>query len=132
MFLAGSRVGIDFHGCITDNPEYFKKLILNIQNNGGSVFIITGCGTKSEEIERTLAWIYNLKICIPIQNIIFTGAMGYTANFEWTDSKLKFCYENQINYLIDNDKKFLEGANLLRVMPILYKDTKFIIFKREV
>ena len=109
------KIGIDFHGVISQNPEYFKELAHELIHRGHEVHIITG--GPCQKIEQTLK---EMEFC-------YTQAFAILDHYEemgmvqhcndgsfhiddelWDSAKAKYCQDYNINLHIDDSKIYLQ------------------------
>ena len=48
------KIGLDLHGVISDQPEFFKQLMRSLRNQSWEVHIITGGSIEKVEQEHQL------------------------------------------------------------------------------
>lgn len=104
------RLGLDFHGVIDDDPEYFSILSNQIINEGGEVHILTGSRDTPEfrNILDTLKIKYTHLFSISshheaIGTKVWEDEHGPWMNAEvWDRSKAEYCKENDIHLHFDD------------------------------
>jgi hypothetical protein len=128
---ANMKIGIDIHGTIDWDPEYWRKTIMLLQTLGHQIYIVSG--PTEEEIARRLE---NFRIepnDLYIESVVdFLTEKGtphwykddnfWTDNDSWFRAKFEICYERGIDVLIDNQGEYFK--------PQSSPDTKFILYQR--
>lgn len=103
------KIGLDFHGVITDNPEYFKAFCNEAIKRSHKVYIVSG--GPSEAIARFLKEqnikYHHLFAILDFYNakgkVIFYEDGGFRMDDElWDAAKAKYCVENHIDIHIDD------------------------------
>lgn len=121
------KIGLDYHGVIDKNIDYFSSFCTKAKKRGHLIFIITG-GPKVQ-VE------YNLRInkipydmCFAVSD--YYQAMGKVIQSEngnfmipnhlWNMAKGEFCRRNQINIHIDDSTQYLNWFST----PYCYYDLR--------
>lgn len=105
------KIGLDFHGVITERPQYFKAFCDEAIQRGHKIYIISG--GPSEAIARFLKnekiTYQHLFAILDFYNtkgkVIFYEDGGFRVDDElWDSAKGKYCEENNIDIHIDDSK----------------------------
>lgn len=111
--MATIKIGLDFHGVIDTNPEYFREFSSKARQRGWEIHVITGGPYK-----QVKAKLDNWQICY---NKIFAiydyyAAQHMVKNKEdgsftipselWNSIKAKYCQENKISIQIDDSHEY--------------------------
>lgn len=110
------KIGLDFHGVITDNPAYFKILADLAISRGDEIHIISG-GPQLTIIQFLNKW--GIKYTSVFAIVDYYDARGDVRFFEngefkvddklWNRAKAKYCKEHKIDIHIDDTLKYSEG-----------------------
>lgn len=113
------KLGLDFHGVITDNPEFFKMLADIVIASGGEVHIITGSRYKTLMQEFLDLGLKDIK-CTDIFSVsdyhINNGEKVDLTdpNFPkmdeelWDKTKADYCRRKGIDLMIDDSPHYGE------------------------
>ncbi len=121
------KIGLDFHGVITDNPEYFKAFCNEAAKRGHEIYIVSG--GPNEAIVRFLKdegiKYHRVFAILDFYNtqgkVIFFEDVGFRMDDElWDAAKGKYCAENHIDIHIDDSKIYKK-----------YFTTPYCQFKRD-
>ena len=103
------KIGIDFHGVINSNPDFFRSLLTLFVNDDYKIYIVSG-GPR-EYIEKYLKE-YNIPYseiwCIfdhfdaRNQVTFLPDGSFHVDNFLWDSAKGKYCRGNNISFQIDD------------------------------
>lgn len=103
------KIGVDFHGVINCNPQFFKVFCAHAAEQGFEIHIISG-GPR-ETIENFLAHYqikYNLIWCIfdhfnEQDKVLFLPDGSFHVEDElWDSAKAEYCRQNNICVMIDD------------------------------
>ena len=121
------KIGLDFHGVITDNPEYFKVFANEALRRGYEIHIISG-GPKAT-IEKFLQQ-WGIKYTDIFAIVDYYDARGCVTFYENGEfkvpdklcncAKAAYCDENGINIHIDDTMSYSEGFTT----PFCFYDVK--------
>ncbi len=110
------KIGLDFHGVITDNPEYFKGFAEEALARGHEIHVISG-GPKKTIAEFLKKW--GIKYSRVFTIIDFYDARGQVTFFEngefkvpaelWDSAKAKYCRDKHIDIHIDDTDRYSGG-----------------------
>lgn len=104
-----NKIGVDFHGVINCNPQFFKVFCAHAAEQGFEIHIISG-GPR-ETIENFLAHYqikYNLIWCIfdhfnEQNKVLFLPDGSFHVEDElWDSAKAEYCRQNNICVMIDD------------------------------
>ena len=110
------KIGLDFHGVITDNPAYFKVFANEALHRGHEVHIISG-GPQAT-IEKFLQeWgIQYTNIFAIVDYYDARGCVTFYENGEfkvpdklWNSAKASYCKKNGIDIHIDDTMSYSGG-----------------------
>jgi hypothetical protein len=126
------KIGIDVHGVIDTNPEFFSFLTNAFISSSGEVHIITG-GSWTESLISELnsygiKWTHHFSVYDYMLNnfkpiggeIIFPNGEKQIkfASSDWDKAKADYCKENNISLHIDDKSSYSQ-----------YFTTNFALFK---
>ncbi|MBO7556755.1 MAG: hypothetical protein J6T72_05120 [Alphaproteobacteria bacterium] len=107
------RVGMDFHGVITENPTFFRDFSALLFEKGHSVYIVSG-GPYS--VEKNFLDIWGVKyteIFSLLDHFARRGQVEYFANGNfkvpdclWNEEKGIYCRNNDISVHIDDTLQY--------------------------
>lgn len=110
------KIGLDFHGVITDNPAYFKELANLAIAKGYEIHVISG-GPQLTIIEFLNKW--EIKYTAVFAIVDFYDAQGQVSFFEngefkvrdslWNRAKAEYCERNKIDLHIDDTARYSQG-----------------------
>ena len=103
------RIGIDFHGVITEAPVFFRDFTALAIAKGHEIFIISG-GPHLVEEKFLKAWrIQYTEIFSLLDYFVSRGQVEYfdNGNFKvpdelWNKAKAQYCHEHNIDIQIDD------------------------------
>jgi len=107
--MANNKIGIDFHGVITADPELFKTFCQTIRKQGIKVYIISGgpfadvksCLTK-HGIEYDVIWaIYDYYEQKGTVKRFSDGTFQVPTKL-WNQAKAEYCQKEGITFHIDD------------------------------
>ena len=107
------KIGLDFHGVITDNPSYFAVFTQDALQRGYEIHIITG-GPASVVKQMLDDWKISYTTIFAILDFYeHLGQVKYFSNGEfkvektlWNTAKARYCAENGIDFHIDDSKVY--------------------------
>ena len=107
------RIGIDFHGVISENPAYFRDFSSAAYERGHTIYIISG-GPYSVEKGLLDMWgIRYTEIFSMLDYFARRGQVEYFANGNfkvpdclWDEIKGKYCRDNGIDIHIDDTLQY--------------------------
>ncbi|MFC1671302.1 hypothetical protein ACFL20_12995 [Spirochaetota bacterium] len=113
------KIGLDIHGVINTNPNFFVSLAKLIRDEGGEVHIVTG--TPFSEAEDELLsynngekwWDYFFSIDDElfekkVPHVIDKRGGRYYNDLEWNRAKGVYCSKNKIDIHIDDSERYKE------------------------
>ncbi len=109
------KIGLDFHGVITDNPEYFSRFTQEAIARGYEIHIITG--GPADVVQSMLDdWKIGYTTIFAILDFYnHLGKVKYFNNGEfkveetlWNTAKARYCEENHINFHIDDSVTYAQ------------------------
>ena len=110
------KLGLDFHGVITDNNNFFKLLASTIMATGGEVHIITGARydtfeRQCKELDVYVPYTnffsisdYHIDIGTPV-DLTDTGFPKMDTMI-WDKTKANYCREHGIDLMIDDSPHY--------------------------
>lgn len=110
------KIGLDFHGVITDNPEYFSRFSQAAILRGYEIHIISG-GPAAVVEKRLAEWnVVYTKIFAILDFYDLLGQVKFLSNgkFEidpklWDTAKARYCVEHQIDFHIDDTAEYAKS-----------------------
>jgi hypothetical protein len=109
------RIGLDFHGVINKNPEFFSDLTHNF--TVATICIVSGLPKKIlkqklSELKIYYDELYSITDDLLEKNVSFsidkrTGRPIFPDE-EWNSAKAKFCKEQKIDLMIDDNEEYLK------------------------
>ena len=109
------KIGLDFHGVITDNPEYFSLFTKDAIARGYEIHIITG--GPADVVQGMLnEWHISYTTIFAILDFYnHLGKVKYFDNGEfkveetlWNTAKARYCEENKISFHIDDSVTYAQ------------------------
>ena len=107
------RIGIDFHGVISENPTYFRDFSALAYERGHTIYIISG-GPYS--VEKSMLEVWGIKyteIFSMLDYFARRGQVEYFANGNfkvpdclWNEIKGTYCRDNKIDIHIDDTLQY--------------------------
>ena len=108
------KIGLDYHGVIDKNIDYFSLFCKTAKQRGHRIFIITG-GPKISVEENLKLNEIPYDMCFAILdyyiargNVLQNGEKLIIPDNLWNKAKADFCRRNKINIHIDDSIKYLE------------------------
>ena len=105
------KIGLDFHGVITDNPEYFKVFANEALRRGYEIHVISG----GPDIFAIVDY-YDARGCVTF----YENGEFKVPDKLWNCAKAAYCDENGINIHIDDTMSYSEGFTT----PFCFYDVK--------
>ena len=109
------KIGIDYHGVVTANPDFFAQFSSAALNSGHEILIISGGSKKDVEKylhEHNIAYsdIFSLLDYFNAKGLVtfYPDGSFFVQNELWNKAKAKYCLENDIAVHIDDS--MLYGA----------------------
>ncbi len=124
------KIGIDFHGVITDNDKMFRMFAQTIMMAGGEIHVITGA--RKEMYDKQCAeWAIDMpytKFFSISDYHIDKGTDVDLSNPDfpkmdtdiWDRAKAKYCADNEIDIMIDDSPHYGE-----------YFTTPYMLYRNE-
>lgn len=123
------KIGIDIHGTIDTDPEYFSKYIKMLRKQGIEIHIITGEKVSVEMIEQLREW--EIKYDHLFSIVDYYGALGtkiiwdkdnnpWIDKYLWDKAKSDYCRREKIDLHIDDSEIYGQ-----------YFTTPYFQFKKE-
>lgn len=107
------KIGLDFHGVITDRPEYFSAFSKAVKERGYELHIITGGPRKTVEDYLKSHNIYYTVVFAILDFYDAQGEVKYFSNGEfkvpdklWNSAKAEYCLSQGINIHIDDGTQY--------------------------
>lgn len=109
MAMTCKRIGLDFHGVLNSNPDFFKEFCAFAKSRGAQIYIISG-GPRETIIDflarRQISYdkIWCIFDYFAARNKVKFMADGsfYVEDKEWNSAKGEYCRQNKICLQIDN------------------------------
>lgn len=107
------KIGLDFHGVITDNPHYFSKFTQAAVARGYEIHIITG-GPALVVRKMLDDWQVSYTTVFAILDFYeLLGKVRHFSNGEfkvdkrlWNEAKARYCAEHKISFHIDDSPEY--------------------------
>ena len=119
------KIGLDFHGVITDNPTYFSKFTQEAITRGYEIHIITGGPADVVQVMLDEWKISYTTIFAILDFYNHLGQVKYFDNGEfkveetlWNTAKARYCEENGITFHIDDSVTYAQWFST----PFCYYD----------
>ena len=114
------KIGLDLHGVISDQPEFFKQLMRSLRNQSWEVHIITGGSIKKAEQElKKLDIVQGYEYTHLFSVLDYhiekgTRIVGWHPvllnpefpNEEWDKTKADYCREHEIGLHLDDSMAY--------------------------
>lgn len=121
------KIGLDFHGVITDNPEYFKHFTGLAVEKNYEIHVISG-GPMETIVDFLKRWgIHYTTIFAIVDYYDAKGCVTFFENGEfqvddklWDCAKAIYCDENNIDIHIDDTARYSDGFKT----PFCFYDIK--------
>lgn len=121
------KIGLDFHGVITDNPEFFRDFSAAALGKGHEVHVISG-GATPKLNDYLKAW--NIKHTGSFSLVEYfkkTGQIEFFGDGDfhvpdnlWDRAKAEYCRDNKISVQIDDTPRYKQFFTT----PFAYYDAK--------
>lgn len=108
------KIGIDYHGVIDRDPDYFREFSRELIRRGHEVHIVTGgpCGTVTETL-RKLRFCYTQSFAV-LDHYEAEGLVKHetdggfrVADELWNSAKAEYCRAQGIDLHIDDSLEYL-------------------------
>lgn len=123
------KIGLDIHGVISDNKEFFMKFIDMILYSGGEVHIMSGPTEENIKLELEIIGIpfksikrlkifsivdYHKKINTPMRRdekgnwhtVKQENGIWVQDSYVWDRTKADYCLKNKIDLMIDDSEAY--------------------------
>lgn len=114
--LAGEklRIGLDYHGVIDRDPDYFSVLSCQVINDGGEVHVLTGqrddndLRNKLDDLGISFTHLFSIiSHHESAKTRVWKDERGWWMDEEtWDRSKAAYCLEHGIHVHFDDSKKY--------------------------
>ena len=107
------KIGVDYHGVITSNPDFFKTFNSLAIKKGFEVYVVTG--GKAEEVKEYLnkhhipaSHIFSVLDYFQKRNLVTLSEDGlfHVPDILWDKAKANFCIKQQIDIHIDDSMTY--------------------------
>lgn len=109
------KIGIDYHGVISSDPEFFKKFTAAALKKNHSIVVLSGASVQDvkaylEAHQISFSSVYSLLDDFKNRGLVqfYEDGSFFVNNDIWNRAKAKFCFENKIDVHIDDS--MLYGA----------------------
>lgn len=109
------KIGVDYHGVISANPDFFQKFNALAIKQNIEVTIISGGDEKDVRLflldhDIQYSHIFSLLDYFKKQNMVtfYEDGSFFVSNDVWNKAKARYCFENNIDVHIDDS--MLYGA----------------------
>ena len=103
------KIGIDYHGVINANPDFFKDFCKQALNQKLEIFVISGGSRKDVETylkEHDILYsdIFSLLDYFKEKNMVtfYEDGSFFVPNDLWNRAKANYCFKNNIAVHIDD------------------------------
>lgn len=107
--MSAIKIGIDYHGVITANPQFFKEFNTLALEQGIEIFVLSGGFEKDiaefmqqKQIPYTFIWSLADYFNANKQLVYLPDGSFKVDNNLWNKAKADFCRQNGINFHIDD------------------------------
>ena len=107
--MSAIKIGIDYHGVITANPQFFKEFNTLALEQGIEIFVLSGGFEKDiaefmrqKQIPYTSIWSLTDYFNANKQLVYLPDGSFKVDNNLWNKAKADFCRQNGINFHIDD------------------------------
>lgn len=109
------KIGIDYHGVINANPEFFKKFTAAALKEKHDIVVLSGASLKDvesylKEHQISFSAVYSLLDDFKKRRLVefFEDGSFFVNNEIWNRAKAKYCFEHNVDVHIDDS--MLYGA----------------------
>ena len=109
------KIGLDFHGVITDNPQYFSDFTKEAVERGYEIHIITG---GPADVVKSMLDDWKISYTTIFAILDFYNHLGQVKYFDngefkveetlWNTAKARYCEENGISFHIDDSVTYAQ------------------------
>jgi len=138
------RIGLDLHGVIDKDPEFFVDLSNNMISNGNEVYVITGqeinddlftqlknCGMMGKNLIGSWRYFndilsvttYRKKQGVEIWHLDGRESQPMMDEHIWETTKAVLCFENKIDIMIDDSINYEKTFKNIDTHYIIYNDS---------
>lgn len=103
------KIGLDYHGVINDNPEYFSAFCAEVRKRGHLLYILTGGPADKVKVRLATAGIVYDGLFTIVDYYVARGNFHYMPDGSiyiedklWNRAKADFCRRHQIDVQIDD------------------------------
>ena len=131
MMMNNLKLGLDIHGVLDNNPEFFSTLSTAVVNSGGQVHIITG-ESMTKELKTRLLNFHPKKLqywthFFSIEEHLLEKEEKYTEldnklyfdKLKWDKAKADYCHAQEISMHVDDRQEYLKFFKT----PFLYYES---------
>lgn len=135
------KVGIDLHGVIDDNPEFFDIILSRMSLNDAEVHIVSG-PPKADIIAELVKLGFKKGVHYKDAHSVvdFLKESGikmwqdnrgrwWTNDDDWWDSKAKMCDKLSLKWMLDDKERYKPAFKNIKTEFVLYKDNFEITYK---
>ena len=109
------KIGIDYHGVINENPEFFKKFTAAALKEKHDIVVLSGASVHDVEAylkahQISFSAVYSLLDDFKKRGLVefYEDGSFFVNNEIWNRAKAKYCLENGVDVHIDDS--MLYGA----------------------
>lgn len=105
------KVGLDYHGVINSNPEYFRSFCIELLHRGHEVHVLSG-GPEDKvdwylnQLNIPYTQLFTIMDCYKMLGLMTVKPDGkwHIDEHLWNTAKAKYCRINQISVQIDDSE----------------------------
>lgn len=108
MSLTKLKIGLDYHGVIDNNPDYFADVCREAHNRGHLIYVISGAPkaaitSKLQSSQMPYDFVFSiLDYCLVMGKIEQTATGIMINDNDWNKAKAEFCKRDNIDLHIDD------------------------------
>jgi len=103
------KIGIDYHGVINSNPDFFKKFNALALKNKHSIVVLSGGSAKDVKAylnahQISFSDVYSLVDDFSARGLaqFYEDGSFFVNNEIWNKAKAKYCFEHHVDVHIDD------------------------------
>ena len=108
------KIGLDFHGVLDSNIEFFKLFTSSMTKSNNEIHIITGMKKEAvkefcEEHNISYHKIYSIMDDFLSRNkslVVYVDDKPFFPDILWDKAKANYCAKNEIDLMIDDSDEY--------------------------
>lgn len=103
------KIGIDYHGVINSNPDFFQKFNASALKNKHDIIILSGSTVKDVEAylnahHIAFSGVYSLLDDFKSRGLVqfYEDGSFFVNNEIWNKAKAKYCFDHHVDVHIDD------------------------------